>query len=490
MANYRPISLFCSCYKIVAALVKERLDAGLDSWLMQTQFGFRKSKSTSQAIFIARRLQDIAEKSKLSSTLILLDWEKVFDKVSQAKLIETLHRLKAPEEIIGLIGSFYANPQFKVKLGDVESDWRIQSAGTRQGCPLSPYLFVLLMGALFSDIKVELCTKRQQQPIDGFHFAAILYADDTLIFGANTHCMNVLLHAMERHSKYYWLKLNYDKCINITANQRISSDRFSPTAPAAGQLVPRKRAAVYLGSLLTDSFDNNAEIFNRLGDCTATANRMKLFWLKASATVKWKIQVFNAIVRSKPLYGLECIQLTKAEVSRLNASQNRSVRRILQRPPTFIDCQATYERMYEEIRNENGCVFEDFGTTLEKGEDAIVRPCFTLQPCRPYESIVGDNLRPRPVHTRRTGRPEVDWLLESYKDAYSIINGQGAAAFNINDLCHLQQVKSKLMLLPGCQITTFLKSSPKGCGLSRKSLLVLEQLAQKYGAFSFGLHHV
>ena len=43
LANYRPISLLCSCYKIVAALVKERLDAGLDSWLMQTQFGFRKS---------------------------------------------------------------------------------------------------------------------------------------------------------------------------------------------------------------------------------------------------------------------------------------------------------------------------------------------------------------------------------------------------------------------------------------------------------------
>ena len=44
----------------------------------------------------------------------------------------------------------------------------------------------------------------------------------------------------------------------------------------------------------------------------ATANRMKLFWTKANTSVKWKIQVFNAIIR---LYGLECIQLTTSELS-------------------------------------------------------------------------------------------------------------------------------------------------------------------------------
>ena len=61
LSNYRPISLLNSCYKVVAALVKIRLNAGLDTWLMQTQYGFRKSKSTSQAIFVARRLQDISK---------------------------------------------------------------------------------------------------------------------------------------------------------------------------------------------------------------------------------------------------------------------------------------------------------------------------------------------------------------------------------------------------------------------------------------------
>ena len=35
--NYRPISLLNTCYKIIAALTKERLDKGLDPWLMATR---------------------------------------------------------------------------------------------------------------------------------------------------------------------------------------------------------------------------------------------------------------------------------------------------------------------------------------------------------------------------------------------------------------------------------------------------------------------
>lgn len=444
LSNYRPISLLNSCYKIVAALVKHRLDAGLDPWLMQTQYGFRKGKSTSQAIFVARRLQDISEKSRLSSTLILLDWEKAFDKVSHKKLIETLRLLLIPEKIVNLISSFYSKPQFKVKTGADESTWRTQMAGIRQGCPLSPYLFVLLMGALFSDLKKELCTKRQQEPIDGIHFSEVLYADDTLTFGANTHCINVLLHAIERHSKYFGLQLNYDKCVNITANQRISSVRFSLDGPAQGRLVPRKHAASYLGSLLTDSFDNRAEILNRLGDCIATANRMKVFWNKANTSVRWKLQVLNAIIRSKLLYGLECIQLTSSDISRLNAFQNKCLRRILNKPPTFIDRQVTNESIYTEIREQHGCVFEHFGETWKRSKLRLFGHILRAHSSDPMKqvSLAADGLHPRAVCQRRSGRPRADWITESYKDAFTAMF-PGGALFDVNDINHLMQVKAQ-----------------------------------------------
>ena len=177
--------------------------------------------------------------------------------------------------------------------------------------------------------------------------------------------LNVLLHAIEKRSAYYGLTLtNYGKCVNPTANKKQSSVRFSPSGPAQGRLVPRKSSATYLGTLLTDTFDNRAEVSNRVGDCIATCNRMKLFWNKANNSIEWKIQVFNAIVRSKLLYGLECVQLTNAELSTLNAFQNKSLRRILHIPPTFINREQTNVSMYDKIRNEYGCSFEHFAMVV------------------------------------------------------------------------------------------------------------------------------
>ena len=94
MKNYRPIALLQVFYKILAILARNRFQCAYDSWIQNSQFGFRPKKSTSQAIFVARRLLDIAERQQSNMTLVLLDWEKAFDKINQSKLLQVLRRLK------------------------------------------------------------------------------------------------------------------------------------------------------------------------------------------------------------------------------------------------------------------------------------------------------------------------------------------------------------------------------------------------------------
>ena len=89
MQNYRPISLLQVLYKIFAGLIKIRLIETYDPWIQQNQFGFRPKKSTTQAIFIARRLMDMAERTGSNLSIILLDWKMAFDKVNQEKLKES-----------------------------------------------------------------------------------------------------------------------------------------------------------------------------------------------------------------------------------------------------------------------------------------------------------------------------------------------------------------------------------------------------------------
>ena len=101
------------------------------------------------------------------------------------------------------------------------------------------------------------------------------------------------------------MNLNYQKCVNLTTNRKTSAIKFKD-----GSLVPRQRHATYLGTILTDTASNMAEIQNRLAKAIKTCAQLKLFWDKAHTSIALKLRVFNSIVISKLMYGLETIQLT------------------------------------------------------------------------------------------------------------------------------------------------------------------------------------
>eukprot|EP00973_Karenia_brevis_P033947 4684374-Karenia_brevis.AAC.1 len=54
--------------------------------------------------------------------------------------------------MVEVITSLYENPTFEVEINGVKSTRKRQKRGIRQGCPLSPNLFVILMTTLFHDV--------------------------------------------------------------------------------------------------------------------------------------------------------------------------------------------------------------------------------------------------------------------------------------------------------------------------------------------------
>ena len=185
--NYRPISLLNTIYKLQARVLKDKIEDGIEQELQPTQYAFRKKRSTLQAIHCIRRLMDKAERAGESLGIVLLDWEKAFDKITRSSLLHTLRRYNVHEHLITLVASLYNKTDFCVKFRNRTSDQKTQHTGIRQGCPLSPYLFVIVMSAMWDDINHQLgydtldhYQRRTMQ--DDVHFNEILYADDTLIF--------------------------------------------------------------------------------------------------------------------------------------------------------------------------------------------------------------------------------------------------------------------------------------------------------------------
>ena len=158
--NYRPISLLNSIYKIYAAVLKKRLAEAIDEDLQKTQFGFRKGRSTSIPINCIKRIVEKAYSSQDPLFLVFLDWEKAFDRIRQDKLIECLYRMNVDEKMVKAIASLYCSPHFAVKINQTRSSWRLQKRGIRQGCPLSPYLFLVVMTVLFRDVHSEINLSR------------------------------------------------------------------------------------------------------------------------------------------------------------------------------------------------------------------------------------------------------------------------------------------------------------------------------------------
>ena len=95
---------------------------------------------------------EYAEGAGMKGLMILLDWEKAFDKISHEWLSKALESFQIPEEILGVIRGLCAKPQFYVEIEWVKSRVAQQSTGIRQGCPLSPCLFIMVMDRIFKVI--------------------------------------------------------------------------------------------------------------------------------------------------------------------------------------------------------------------------------------------------------------------------------------------------------------------------------------------------
>ena len=84
-----------------------------------------------------------------------------------------------------------------------------------------------------------------------------------------------------------------------------------------------------LGCTLNRKADTTRELARRIKDATIIWKKLDLFWGPAEVTTARKLIVFDAVVRSKLIYGLESAQLTDEGMEDLDVFQRKALRRIL-----------------------------------------------------------------------------------------------------------------------------------------------------------------
>ena len=61
--------------------------------------------------------------------IVLLDWEKAFDKLTREGLFTALERANLPDKMIKVIKAIYENPEFQVEIEGTASEWKKQETG-------------------------------------------------------------------------------------------------------------------------------------------------------------------------------------------------------------------------------------------------------------------------------------------------------------------------------------------------------------------------
>jgi len=120
IGNWRPITLLGSLYKILAKTLARRLQVFLPNVIRPSQTGFVEGRSILDNTFLAQEAQDWAEESNQDLVLLLLDFEKAFDRIEWSFLFEALAKLGFCSKWILWVSSLYSLVSSTIKLNGVE----------------------------------------------------------------------------------------------------------------------------------------------------------------------------------------------------------------------------------------------------------------------------------------------------------------------------------------------------------------------------------
>ena len=209
-ASYRPISLLNTDYKIIAKMLSNRLSKYLPKLVHDDQTGFIKNRQSVDNITRLLSLIHLAQKRQETSMAIALDAEKAFDRLEWDFLFKVLGKYGLGPTFINWIKTLNASPKAKVVTNNQISPSFHLTRSARQGCPLSPALFILAIEPLAELIRMD-------PDIKGFtvnqeEYKINLFADDVLVYLTNPfYSLRKLSFRLEEYGKVSGYKVNWDK---------------------------------------------------------------------------------------------------------------------------------------------------------------------------------------------------------------------------------------------------------------------------------------
>ncbi|TFY59887.1 hypothetical protein EVJ58_g5494 [Rhodofomes roseus] len=185
IANYRPITLLNTDYKLYTKALTAKLASAAPTLIHKAQAGFVPGRQIHDHTQLTHMIMELAASADPDEDedgmIVALDQEKAYDKISHTYLWETLRKFNIPETFINSVKTLYENAETRVMInGFLSAPYKI-TRGVRQGDPLSCLLFDLAIEPLAASLRAS-NLRGYNIPGADERLIATLFADDTTTF--------------------------------------------------------------------------------------------------------------------------------------------------------------------------------------------------------------------------------------------------------------------------------------------------------------------
>ncbi|GJT33965.1 RNA-directed DNA polymerase, eukaryota [Tanacetum coccineum] len=212
--DFRPISLIGSLYKIIAKLLSNRLVMVLGDIVSDVQTAFVKDRQILDGPFILNELIQWCKVKKKHSFLFKIDFEKAYDSVRWDYLDDILKKFGFGEKWRGWIQECLHSSWGSVIVnGSPTEEFRFFK-GLKQGDPLSPFIFILVMESLhiaFARV-VDAGMFKGIGLSPSVHLSHMFYADDAVFMGQwSTKNIETIIYVLKCFQQASGLHINLTK---------------------------------------------------------------------------------------------------------------------------------------------------------------------------------------------------------------------------------------------------------------------------------------
>jgi len=402
--NWRGIMLLCIVLKVLCKVILSRIQEKIDITLRRQQAGFRAGRSCVDHVVTLRVIIEQINELQESLYLVFVDFEKAFDRLNHRNLWEALRRKGVPEKIVTLIEAQYEAFVCRVLHDGVLSDPIRVAAGVRQGCILSPLLFLIVIDEVLVEAMDSVPNRGLLwQPITMENLDDLDLADDIVLFAQRRNDMQSKLDDLAASSSAAGLTVNVGKTKSMEVNV---ANR--PNFTVAGQPIEQVETFQYLGSQITPDGGTLTDVSTRIRKARGAFAGLRNVWRSNQISLRTKLRIFNSNVKSVLLYASETWCVSAEITQKLQVFVNRCLRNIIRAwwPHNWISNAELHRRCRQkpiktEIRQRK---WRWIGHTLRKGGNEICKQALDWNP----------------QGQRRRGRPRGSWRRSLHEEIRAV----------------------------------------------------------------------